>query len=95
MHASTGSALRWEHEWVDKPIYQNMARAAVAAMPIPAAQEAHTATNGPGVVEDSGEGAAEALREIAERYFYDGDHDRPLPGYDELMDIAARSGGTR
>lgn len=32
---------------------------------------------------------AEALREIAENYLYDGDSDGPQPGYDELWDLAA------
>lgn len=33
-------------------------------------------------------GAIKALREAADELFYDGDTDRPLPGYTELLDRA-------
>ena len=33
-------------------------------------------------------GAAKALRDAAEDLFYDGDTDRPMPGYSDLLDRA-------
>ena len=35
-------------------------------------------------------GAAKALRDAAEDLFYDGDTDRPMPGYSDLLDRADR-----
>lgn len=34
------------------------------------------------------ESKAEALRDAAEDLFYDGDTDRPMPGYSDLLDRA-------
>lgn len=36
-------------------------------------------------------GAAKALRDAAEDLFYDGDTDRPMPGYSDLLDRADRA----
>jgi hypothetical protein len=42
----------------------------------------------PAMDEERRAGAEKALREAAEEWFYDGDHDRPRPGYKQLLDRA-------